>query len=90
MEPRLALSHLSSPGAVPCSPPLCVIEQALYKSGNMIQEDLAKKILIPISEVDIWLNHLRTASVNRRRGAAKAATTKNSKQMAGKQQEENV
>ena len=55
MEPRLALSHLSSPGAVPCSRPLCVIEQALYKSGNMIQEDLAKKILIPISEVDIWL-----------------------------------
>ena len=42
----------------------------------MVQEGLAKKILIPISEVDIWLNHLRTVSENRRRGAAKAATTK--------------
>ena len=58
MKPRLALSHLSRPGAVPCSPPSCVIEQA-YKSGSMIQ-DLAKKVLPSISEVDIWLNHLTT------------------------------
>ena len=56
----------------------------------MVQRDLAKKVLLPISKVDIWLNHLKTVSVNRRRGVAKAATTKKSKQMVGKQQEENV
>ena len=42
-------------------------------------ETIAKKTLLPVSEVIIWLQHLKTVDTNRKRGAAKAAETRRQK-----------
>jgi len=38
-------------------------------------ESIAKKCLLSISEVRMWLQHLHTVDTNQKRGAAKAAET---------------
>ena len=78
MSPASALSYLLKPNAVLSYPPSSVIEQA-FKSGNVTPDNLARKVLLPLSEVEMWLNHLGMVSNNRKRGAAKAAATKRSK-----------
>ena len=45
-----------------------------------MEEKLAEDILLPSHEVKLWLDHLRIVRENRRRGAAKAAETRRSKQ----------
>ena len=47
-------------------------------TGTAIEE-IAKKTLLPVSEVTIWLDHLKTVDMNRKRGATKAAATRSSK-----------
>ena len=42
-------------------------------------EETARKVLLPVHEVKIWLEHLSTVDTNRRRGAAKAAETRRKK-----------
>ena len=37
-------------------------------------EEMAKKVLLPVCEVKLWLDHLDTVDTNRKRGAAKAAS----------------
>ena len=38
-------------------------------------QDVAKKVLLPSQECEIWLNHLQTILENRHRGAKKAVET---------------
>ena len=45
-----------------------------------MEEKLAEDVLLPSHEVKLWLDHLRIVRENRRRGAAKAAETRRSKQ----------
>ena len=40
---------------------------------------MACKCLLPVTEVSLWLNHLRTIDNNRKRGVAKAAASRKSK-----------
>jgi hypothetical protein len=40
---------------------------------------MAKKVLLPVCEVKLWLDHLDTVDTNRKRGAAKAAETRRRK-----------
>ena len=42
-------------------------------------EEVAKQTLLPIAEVHIWLQHLKTVKSNRQRGAIKAAETRRRK-----------
>ena len=42
-------------------------------------ETVAGKCLLPVEEVSLWLDHLRTIDQNRKRGASKAAKTRRSK-----------
>ncbi len=42
-------------------------------------ENVAKETLLPIDEVHMWLDHLKTIDTNRKRGAAKAAETRRRK-----------
>ena len=49
-------------------------------------KDLAKRVLLPVSEINIWLEHLEEVSRNRKEGAIKAAETRKRKKME-KQQE---
>lgn len=37
---------------------------------------IAKKVLLPPEEVQLWLEHLKTVSENRKQGAKKAAATR--------------
>lgn len=56
-------------------------------------EDVARRTLLPVNEVEMWLNHLRTIENNRKRGAAKAAETRRQKRelaLQSKQQTDNV
>ena len=43
---------------------------------------VAKSVLLPVSEVKLWLNHLLEVHKNRQRGAAKAAETRRAKRAA--------
>ena len=64
-------------------PPSAVLKQLFSSSNGVISEDMvesaAKKVLLPPDECHIWLNHLKTVVDNRRRGAQKAAATRQAK-----------
>ena len=47
-------------------------------TGDQI-ESIAKKTLLPVDEVNMWLNHLRSVEVNRKHGAEKATETRRRK-----------
>ena len=51
--------------------------------------EMSKKCLLPINEVEMWLEHLTTIAANRKRGAAKAAETRRRNKQE-KQREEMV
>ena len=56
-------------------PPSSVISRA-YKDAQLDVTELARVVMLPEEEVDIWLKHLQTVSDNRKRGASKAAETR--------------
>ena len=61
--------------------PPSVISKNLFKP-SMSEETIqkaAKKALLPVDEVKIWLGHLEAVTANRKRGAAKAASTRRAK-----------
>ena len=66
----------TSPAMV--KPPSQVIKEAFnLLKGKITVEvvlDLSKSTLLPPEEVRIWIDHLQTIQVNRKRGAEKAAT----------------
>lgn len=43
-------------------------------------KNITKKCLLPENEVRMWLDHFQTVDTNRKRGAAKAAETRQRKQ----------
>ena len=43
-------------------------------------EQSAKSVLLPVEEVKVWFHHLQTVLTNRKRGATKAAATRQAKQ----------
>ena len=45
---------------------------------------VAKTVLLPVSEVKLWLNHLLEVHKNRQWGAAKAAETRKAKRASAK------
>ena len=51
-------------------------------------EDIAKKTLLSPRECKMWLGHLKTVHMNRKRGAAKAAQSRKKKQAQGQDPEE--
>ena len=68
-------------------PPSVEIQQFFMQlKGRQPTEDeltvVAQKVLLPTSEVQIWLDHLHEVQRNRQRGAAKAAETRRAKRAA--------
>ena len=51
-----------------------------FTAGQLLsdssREDMCKRVLLPMAEVKIWLEHLQCVAHNRRRGATKAAETR--------------
>lgn len=70
------------------SPPSAILKAFFQEGCRNSQaniEEVAKKTLLPLSEVELWLTHLESTSQSRKRGAAKrAATHQKSKKAAGK------
>ena len=76
-------------------PPSMEIQQFFIqlKDQQPTEDELtavAKKVLLPISEVQMWLDHLHEVHKNRQRGATKAAETREAKQVAKEQASESV
>ena len=66
-------------GNEPCESPSCVIQQAFKANTANDVEELARKVLLPPEEVELWIEHLRTVASNRKRGAEKGAKTRRQK-----------
>ena len=49
-------------------------------------EVIARKTMLPVCEVNIWLDHLTMIANNRKRGAAKAAQTRRQRRLAKEQE----
>lgn len=47
-----------------------------YPPSDSLYSDLSKKVMLPVDEVKIWLDHLMSIRENRRKGAIKAAETR--------------
>lgn len=68
----------------PVEPPSSTMKQ-FYKKlkgkepSDSDLEGVARKCLLPIEDVSLWLDHLKTVDENRKRGAAKAAESKKAK-----------
>ena len=65
-------------------PPSSILKRFYQKLGGKdpLEDELtqiAKKVLLPVCEVKIWLDHLCAVDTNRKRGAAKAAETRRNK-----------
>lgn len=81
LMPEETLKSDASPMSLP---PSTVLKDFYSKLGGTNPTDatleaIAKKILLPLNEVCMWLEHLRTVDENRKRGAAKAAETRRRK-----------
>ena len=62
------LSQLSLQcGSLPCEPSSVI--QSIFKQRAVVTDDreIAKKVLIPTEEVNIWLKHLETVSNNHKK-----------------------
>ena len=64
-------------------PPSLVLKEAFKEQKGQCSAEqavgLAKTCLLPVNEVEMWWDHLKTVSDNRREGAAKAAKTRRKK-----------
>ena len=80
---------------------LCVVEPpsqkllALHRStlGAASDETLtreAKNVLLPVNEVEVWMQHLNTVQENRKRGAQKASETRQRKKAEAADQKKQV
>ena len=70
--------HFLSPYEVLASKDFFQSLEGSEASSKQIEE-VAKQSLLPIPEVHIWLDHLKTVRSNRQRGAMKAAETRRCK-----------
>lgn len=88
MKPDKLWEHVVNGGEVAQARPPSDVILAAYQQHKCIpprnvMEETAKKVLLPLEEVEMWFQHLQQTSENRARGAKKAAETR--KRNAGKQ-----
>ena len=78
LKPEEALKSDYTPMAKPPSIILKNFYQSQARTDPSAEDikSVAKKTLLPASEVRIWLDHLKTIDNNRKRGAVKAAETR--------------
>ena len=75
LKPEQSLFSSSQPS----EPPSSVLLEAFKANAATDVEELAKKVLLPTEEVQLWIRHLETVASNRRRGAEKGAKTRREK-----------
>lgn len=77
MKPKDAL--MSS--LQPIRPPSAILKEEFdgmssYPPSESVCADLSMKVMLPVEEIKIWLDHLHTIRENRKKGALKAAETR--------------
>ena len=80
LDPKQACN---TPNSIPTSPPSATISD-LFKAQDTkpSQQQIkvtAEQVLLSPADVEMWLDHMSTVQLNRKRGAAKAAATKRKK-----------
>lgn len=77
-DPKSAVNIPSTLSVAPPSTVLLNFFNSLkgLKPTQKQLEAVSRQVLLPCSEVELWLNHLTTIQENRKRGAAKAAETR--------------
>lgn len=90
LKPDDHLNNMQSLLNLATKPPSVVISDKYKACGKDISEkevqELAKNVLLPVSEVKIWLEHLDEVSRNRKEGAIKAAETRKRRRMQKRQE----
>ena len=78
LSPQQAFNTQARPMAQPPSVMLKDFFNSLHGSEptDAMVKTVAEKTLLPTDEVRLWLEHLRTVNLNRKRGASKAASTR--------------
>ncbi len=71
--------------SLPMTPPSITLKEEFdnmkYPPSELVYTDLSKKVMLPIEEVNMWLDHLQTIRENRKKGALKAAETRRKKKV---------
>lgn len=75
LKPEESLISFSEPS----EPPSCVIQRAVKANTANNVEELAREVLLPTEEVQLWIQHLKTVASNRKLGAEKGAKTRRQK-----------
>lgn len=92
LEPKEALQVNAMSTMAQAQPPSTILKEFFQKlhskepSQDQIQS-IAEKTLLSVSEFLMWLEHLKTVDVNRKRGAVKAAETRRKKRESQQVQE---
>lgn len=87
LKPDKCLSNVkeASESVVIAAPPSQIIKEFLQAIARPPLESeiatLSQSVLLPEQEVKFWIEHLETVSRNRKRGAVKAAATRQAKQV---------
>ena len=77
LKPEETLASLLNP----MKPPSIILKKVFdaletYPPEESLYQQLAERTLLKVEEVKIWLEHLNTIKLNRKKGAAKAAETR--------------
>ena len=62
-------------------PPSTMLKRYFSNDNGYTVECISEKVLLPVEECKIWLEHLKTIVENRKRGAKKAVATRKSKKI---------
>lgn len=84
MKPQQLINYVNNGGKMsdPMPPSQVILESFKRNNGipsEVVVEQLSRQVLLPVDEVLMWLNHLKTVQDNRAKGAKKAAATRKRK-----------
>lgn len=86
LSPEKCIEHVKNNGAKDCLPsPSVVLKEAFQKAQKGKKDindqipDLAKKTLLSVEEIKMWIKHLQEVKERRKKGAEKASKTREEK-----------
>lgn len=77
MDPKEAVSHSADYSPPPSEDIYKFFKEVPHENrSQQAAKALSMKVLLPLEDVTMWLDHLTTVQLNRRKGATKAAETR--------------
>ena len=92
MKPHQLINYVNNGGKMsdPMPPSQVILESFKRNNGipsEVVVEQLFMQVLLPVDEVLMWLNNLKTVQDNRAKGAKKAAATRKKRRLMKIQKE---